>query len=193
MNCFSACVTAFFIVASVCPSAIAQGRPDPEKLMESQREALRKFSWLDGTWRGTAWTALPNGERLELTQTERIGPLLSGSVKVIEGRGYDKAGKTVFNALGVVSYNVASGTFNMHSNADGRSGNYVLTPTADGYYWEVPSGPVSVRYTAVFKDGVWKEVGDLTMPGRPSQRIFEMTLTRISDSAWPAAGAVSPN
>lgn len=161
--------------------------------MSAQREAFTKLSWLDGTWRGLAWTALPNGEKLTLTQTERIGPLLSGSVKVIEGRGYDKSGKTVFNALGVVSYNVASGTYNMHSNADGRSGNYVLTVTPEGYYWDVPSGPVTVRYTAVFKDGVWKEVGEMTLPGRPSQRIFEMTLTRIGDTSWPAAGAVSQN
>ena len=92
-----------------------------------------------------------------------------------------------------LSYNVTSGTFNMHSNADGRSGNYVLTPTADGYYWDVPSGPVTVRYTAVFKDGTWKEVGDLMLPGKPPQRIFEMTLTKVGESAWPAGGAVSPN
>lgn len=187
------CIAVALFAASITTPARAQGRPDPAKLMEAQGEALKKFSWLDGTWRGSAWTALPNGERHELTQTERIGPLLSGSVKVIEGRGYDKSGKTVFNALGVVSYNVTSGVFNMHSNADGRSGNYVLTPTPDGYFWDVQSGPVTVRYTAVFKDGIWNEVGDLTMPGKPSQRIFEMNLKRIGDSAWPASGPVSPN
>ena len=44
---------------------------------------------MDGTWRGPAWTLLPSGEKHELTQTERVGSMLDGSIKVIEGRGYE--------------------------------------------------------------------------------------------------------
>ena len=58
---------------------------------------------MDGVWRGPAWTILPSGEKHSVTQTERIGPLLDGSVKVIEGRGYDADGKVAFNAFGTIS------------------------------------------------------------------------------------------
>jgi hypothetical protein len=42
---------------------------------------------MNGAWRGEATTLLPGGERRTITQTERIGPLLGGAMKVIEGRG----------------------------------------------------------------------------------------------------------
>jgi hypothetical protein len=41
------------------------------------------------------------------------------------------------------------------------------------------------------KDGAWREVGDRIMPGKEPVRIFEMNLTRVGDTDWPAAGAVS--
>lgn len=44
---------------------------------------------MDGVWRGDGWTVLGNGQKHSVTQTERIGPFLGGSVKVIEGRGYE--------------------------------------------------------------------------------------------------------
>lgn len=196
MKSLSACIgSVLFALLSlaVVSTAAAQGRPDPVKLMEAQREAMAKLSWMDGTWRGSAWALLPGGEKVTLTQTERVGPMLSGSIRVVEGRGYDKAGKTVFNAMAVLSYNAATSTYHMHSNADGRSGNFVVTPTPDGFVWEIPSGPATVRYTAVVKDGTWQESGEVMMPGKPPLRIFEMTLTRLGDSTWPAAGAVNLN
>jgi hypothetical protein len=42
---------------------------------------------------------LPSGEKLALTQTERIGPMLQGAIKVVEGRGYNQEGALVFNAF----------------------------------------------------------------------------------------------
>ena len=88
--------------------AQAQGRPDPAALIAAQREAMASLAFMDGLWRGTASTLLPSGEKHAVTQTERIGPFLDGSVKVIEGRGYDSDGKVTFNAFGTVSYNPAT-------------------------------------------------------------------------------------
>src|SRR5215831_587277 len=64
---------------------LAQGPPDPAATIAAQRDALRVFASLDGVWRGPAWTLLPSGEKHTVTQTERIGPFLDGSVKVVEG------------------------------------------------------------------------------------------------------------
>jgi len=179
------------ILLMAAPSALlAQGRPDPVKLMAAQKEAMTKLAAMDGQWRGSAWTLLPSGEKHTITQTERVGPLLDGTVKVIEGRGYDAEGKTTFNAFATLSFNPASGAYTLHSHAMGSVGDFALTPTAEGFQWEIPAGPMVIRYTATLRGGIWKEVGDRILPGKEPIRFFEMTLQRLGDSPWPAAGAV---
>ncbi len=51
---------------------------------------------------------------------------------------------------------------------------------------------MTIRYAAVIKDGTLKEVGDRIEPGKNPVRFFEMTLTRIGDSDWPAGKAIPP-
>lgn len=178
------------VVTLVGLTAGAQGRYDPAAAVVAQKEALKVLAFLDGTWRGSAWTATPDGGKHTLIQTERVGPLLDGAVRVIEGRGYDAEGKVAFNAFATVSFDPATKGYTMHAYAMGRSGDYVLTPSADGFVWEVPAGPMTIRYTATVKDGKWHEVGDRIMPGKEPVRFFEMALERIGDTDWPAGGAV---
>lgn len=174
-------------------TTLAQGRPDPAVVIAAQKEAMAKLSFMDGVWRGPAWTILPSGEKHNATQTERVGPFLDGAVKVVEGKGYTADGKATFNALGVISYNVDKRTYNLRTYAQGNLGDFVLTLNADGVVvWEIPAGPMTIRHTATIKDGSWKEVGDRIMPGREPVRYVELNLTRVSDTTWPAAGAVSP-
>jgi hypothetical protein len=172
--------------------ATAQERPDPAALLAAQREAMAAFAFMDGVWRGPATTVRPSGERHAITQTERIGSLLGGTVKVIEGRGYEPDGKTTFNALGIISYNVATKTYSMRSYAMGYSGDFVVQRTSDGFTWDIPAGPVTIRYNAIVKDGTWTEVGDRIVPGKDPVRFFEMQLRRVGDSDWPGAGAIAP-
>ena len=183
---------AFLIVTIASPlPAVAQGRPDPAALIAAQREAMKVFASMDGVWRGPAWTILASGKKHNITQTERIGPFLDGSVKVIEGRGYDPDGKVTFNAFGTISFNPATRVYTLHSYAMGQAGDFVITPTADGYTWEIPAGPMTIRYTAVIKGDNLCEVGDQIQPGKEPVRFFEMTLKRVGDTKWPAEGAVS--
>lgn len=148
------------LLLSAATIASAQGRPDPSALLGAQRDAMKPFAAMDGVWRGPAWTTLPSGEKHEITQTERIGPFLDGTVKLIEGRGYEADGKVGFNALGIISFDPRSGKYKMTSHAMGQSGDFEITPTADGYVWEIPAGPATVRYTAVIKDGRLREIGE---------------------------------
>jgi hypothetical protein len=173
--------------------AAAQTAPDPAALIGVQRDALKVLANMNGVWRGQATTLLPGGERRTITQTERIGPFLGGSVKVIEGRGYDASGQVVFNAFGILSFDPATGTYSMRSYALGRKGDFPLKPTADGYTWEVPAGPGAiVRYTATIKDNRLHEVGDRIAGGAEPVRVFEMLLERIGDTDWPEQGAIAP-
>ncbi|HXL85753.1 MAG TPA: hypothetical protein VN927_01010 [Gemmatimonadaceae bacterium] len=179
-------------IVAFSSAAVAQGPPDPKVLIAAQREGMAPLAYMDGVWRGPATTTLPSGEVHNITQTERIGPFLDGSVKVIEGRGYEPDGRVGFNALAVISYDPASRKYTMRSYAQGYQGDFVITQTADGYVWEIPAGPTTIRYTAVVKDGKWREVGDRIIPGRPPIRFFEMNLVRVGNSDWPGAGAISP-
>jgi len=170
----------------------AQGRPDPAALLAAQREAMQPLQAMNGVWRGTATMVEPNGEKRTITQTERIGPLLDGTLKVIEGRGYDAEGRLVFNSFGIVSYNPATRGYSMRSHARGLAGDFVFRPTADGFSWEIPAGGATIRYTATIKGDSFHEIGERIVPGGEPMRFFEMTLKRIADTDWPAAGAAGP-
>ncbi len=140
-------------------SAAAQ-QPDTAALLANQTEALRTFAMLDGVWRGPATVTEGNGHRIVFTQTERIGPFLGGSIRVIEGRGYDDDGAVRFNAFGIVSYSPQTRAYTLHSHAQGHVGDFAFVATGDGYRWEIPIGPATLRYTATVKDGELHEIGE---------------------------------
>jgi hypothetical protein len=111
---------------------------------------------------------------------------------VIEGRSFNADGSIGFNAFAVISYEPTKKAYNFRSYALGHAGDFVITPTADGYVWEVPAGPATIRYTATFKDKVWTEIGERVVTGQPPVQFFEMHLTRVSDTSWPDGGAMTP-
>jgi hypothetical protein len=78
---------------------------------------------------------------IEMTQTERSGNLLGGTVRLVEGRSFDAAGKTLFNAFAVISYDVQRSRYSITSHASGYSTTSELKLTGDGFAWEVPAGP----------------------------------------------------
>ncbi|WP_225421453.1 DUF1579 domain-containing protein [Sphingomonas parva] len=152
---------------------------------------------LDGAWRGPAWSLQPSPDgppkRIDLTQTERVGSLLGGTVKLVEGRGYAADGTTAFNALGVISYDPATRAYAMQANAMGSSGTFPISVSATGFAWEIPAGPdARVRYTATIAGGEWHEIGEYVAGDRPPVKVFEMRLKRVGSTDWPAAGAVLP-
>ncbi len=178
------------IVLGIASVAIGQARPDPKAAITAQRDAMTRLAFMDGAWRGNAWIILPSGERHELTQTERVGSTLDGTIKVIEGRGYEEDGTVGFGALGIISYDQETKSYTMRSYAQGQVGDFVITPTEDGFTWEIPAGPVTMRYSATVKEETWHEVGERLMPAKDPVRFFEMTLTRIGDTDWPSSGAI---
>ncbi|MES2987820.1 MAG: DUF1579 domain-containing protein, partial [Pseudomonadota bacterium] len=127
----------------------------------------------------------------KITQTERIGTFLDGTLTVMEGKGFTPDGKVGFNALGVMSYDTRSKSYWLTSWALGHGGKFKLTPTDNGYVWEIPAGEMTIRYTATLEGGVWTEVGDYIAAGKPAQRFFRMDLKRVGDSDWPAAGGTT--
>jgi hypothetical protein len=134
---------------------------------------------------------LPNGRKLELTQAERVGPMLGGSVKVIEGRGYSPDGTLGFNAFAVLSFDPETQSYSMRSYAQGRAGDFPARVEPGKLTWEIRSGLDLIRYTIWLDEaGRWRETGERITPGGGAARFFEMTLERLGDTDWPSAGAV---
>ena len=112
------------MTAGASSTAVGASGLDPSTLIAAQRKAMLPLSYMDGVWRGPAWSVLPSGEKDNITQTERIGPFLDGSVKVIEGRGYDPDGKVTFNVFATISYDLDTRVYTMCSDAQGRAGRF---------------------------------------------------------------------
>jgi hypothetical protein len=77
---------ALFALLSLCSAEIQAQQQSVEDLLATQRKELLPLQRMDGVWRGNAWTILPDGKKLEMVQTERVGSMFDGAVKVIEGR-----------------------------------------------------------------------------------------------------------
>lgn len=183
-------LTAIAGAAALTAAAIAPVHAEEAK---PKTAAPHPLNFMFGEWRGTATGTGRDGKPFTLTQTERVGPMLNGDITVIEGRGYDAAGKLVFNAFAVVSPKRGAENWEIRSYTRGYAGTYPFEPSENGYRWTVPAGPNAVvRYTASFEGNRWHQTGERIVEGGKPQQIFEMTLKRIGDTAWPAAGAVAP-
>lgn len=159
--------------------------------LQPHREALQKLAHLDGEWRGEARALLPDGQWVSFIQTERVGTMLDGTVRLIEGRGFDHEGTTHFNALAILSWDPSASRYRFHSWAQGHAGEHQFMATDDGFVWEIEAGPALMRYTAEVIDGRWEHRGERLVADQPPATFFEMSLRRLGDTDWPQAGSVA--
>lgn len=183
----------FKSVAAAVLIATASLLPFSALAQETAAEATPTdaLSWMDGEWRGTARIMSPQGP-VEITQTERVGPVLGGRARVIEGKGYDDEGNVVFNAFAVISPAQDGDGFVMQSWTLDRAGAFPLQATDTGYRWEIETPRGTTVYEANFEDGMWRQTGHLMMEGREPFEFFRMDLERVGDTDWPAGDAVMP-
>jgi hypothetical protein len=174
----------------VAAPAPAAGPFDPATRIAAQREAMKALAFLDGEWRGSATSDEAPGE---MRHTERVGTLLDGTIRLVEGRAYDAAGKTRFNAFAIISYDPVKRTYSMRTHAMGFAGDHPLTVRPDGFSWSHPAGPGTiVRYTATVRDGEWHEVGERVAGTAAPVKTVELRVRRVGTSNWPQADAVAP-
>lgn len=178
------------ICGAVAPAVRAAEPPEALALLTPQREAMKALASLDGHWRGTATVFLADGKIKLLTQTERVGSMLGGAVKVIEGRGYSAEGSTEFNALAAISYSPQTGRYVFRTHAQGHAGELPFDVLADGFRWTMRFGDTLIQHTATVRGDEWVEIGERITAGQPPVRIDELRLRRVGSSDWPSAGAV---
>lgn len=167
----------FLLCGVVSATALGQS-PDSVERESEQRNQLAALEKMDGKWSGPAWRMGMDGQRVEMRQTEHIQTLLDGTMKLIEGKGYDTEGKKVFHAIATLAYDTDQKRFVLHSHAQGRIGDFTLKITEKGYQWEIPAGPATIRYTSEIDGDTLYEYGERLVPGREPLRFFEMRLNR---------------
>ncbi|WP_421992119.1 hypothetical protein [Qipengyuania sp.] len=178
-------------VGLACAMPLSAQMPDAEAMRAEQRAAMEAFAFMDGEWRGTVTSQGPEGETV-LTQTERVGTMAGGVVRIVEGRGYADNGDLEFNAVAMIAYDPMADEYVMTSTAQGFTARPWFRPTENGFEWGLTSGPVTFTYEAVVEDGRWAEDGYMQFGEEPRRKFLEMRLERVADSDWPGAGVVGP-
>lgn len=186
---FASAFAALSLVYAAAPTLAQQADP---AALAAQREAMSELDWMNGEWVGTAEIMVGMGQTRTLRHTERIGPMLDGTIKVIEGHSYEADGSTGFNAFAILSWDDEQDRYVMRSYAQGHAGDFPLEITATGWKWSTPARGGEVQYTTVHTDGGWTETGDFVATGREPMRVITLTLHRTGDTDWPAGGAVAP-
>ena len=173
------------------PSSAGSGPWQPADRMAAQKAAMNALAFMDGAWRGGPADEAGAGEYV---QTERVGALLSGTIKLVERHGFSASGETVFNAFEIISFDPVRSTYSIRSYVMGYAGDYPLTVTENGFSWSHPMGPgATLRYQATITGDEWHEIGERVSEGAAPVRMFELRLRRHGDAGWSQANAgVSP-
>ncbi|GLQ21510.1 hypothetical protein ACFFUB_10225 [Algimonas porphyrae] len=182
-------VAATFALFAATGMASAQTTPIGAPPPTSEADA-HPFEFLFGEWVGTAGGRTAAGP-YEVTQTERVGPMLNGDIVVVNGTGYDDEGVAKFQALGIISKTPDGAGWHMKSWSGGRQGTFPIELDGTTYKWSLPAGPGAVMsYVATVKGDQWESIGTYNRDGMDPVETFRMTLKRTGDTGWPAASPV---
>ncbi len=164
----------FFLTLALAAAAAAQQLPDTI----AQREAMKKLSFLVGTWKGPATAYLPTGP-VKVEQTEQVQYKLGALILLVEGTGRLPDGTIKFSALATISYDEAAKVYRIRSHSDGHFLDTELKVSEQGFQWYRPAGPAKVQFTMTLTDkGEWSEIGEVVVGNRPPQKSVELLVTK---------------
>lgn len=149
--------------------------------LEAQRTAMAKLGFLAGEWSGEASAARGPGVVIELNQTEVAQFKLGGLVLTIEGIGRTKAdGALALQALGVITFDDASGVYRMRAYNDGRwLETEVQLEDGQGLSWSFALGDIRTHTILRINDqGEWTEHAEITFGAKPPQKLMELIVRR---------------
>jgi hypothetical protein len=173
-------ISAFALLLSLTQVAAAQG--PGQAGMDVQREAMRKLSFLAGTWTGPVTVVRGPGEPVHLTQTEQVEYKLDGLVLLIEGVSTDSDGKSSFSALATVSFDETTHAYRIRAYSGGHYIDTELTVLRDGFSWGFKAGPADIVNTMhLTAKGEWSEATQATMGTNPPMHAVDMLLVRQGD------------
>ena len=143
---------------------------------------MKKLDFLAGEWLGQASAARGPGVVVELNQTESAQFKLGGLVLMIEGIGRTKTdGNLALQALGLISFDDASGGYRMRAFNDGRwlETEVKLLDDGKGMTWGFTLGEFSTKSVLRINDeGEWTEMAEITIGARPPQKLMDLVVRR---------------
>lgn len=171
------------VSTSTTRSLAAPTATDPT--IEVQR-ALSHLAAFDGVWSGPVERIDPDGKVIKLAMIARVGPMLDGTIRVLEERTGTLDGRPVFHLVAVFSFASTTQEYTIHTYARGRVGSAVLHPTPDGYFFEMPGEDgATMRFTWKVGDGGWRETVERLVAGHPPFAEARIQLKRTGTSDWP--------
>jgi hypothetical protein len=165
-----------FAVVALLPTQQPATGPSPAEIA-----AIKKLSFLVGKWEGEGWSQTgPRRDNFRGTETVQLK--LSGKALLIEGLFRDTATNNVgHETLAVVTFDEKTGKYRFSTFLFNRpNAEFELTVRSNGFSWQMkPTESVVVEYTMILEDGVWHEVGEATIAGRPKMKVMEMKLKKV--------------
>ncbi len=150
-------------------------------------ESMQPYAFLVGQWEGPAWYMRPDGQRVDVMQTEDVYSAARGHVIVVQGAGYlqqadGSAGDEAFSAFGVLSYDPATSTHFVDAFNEGRHIRTEARKTDDGFEWGFEAGGRTVNYVMRLDDeGRWVETGSVLIGPDRWVEFVSMTLSRVGE------------
>lgn len=145
---------------------------------------MKKLDFVVGEWSGHVSAVRGPGVVVELDQTEAAQFKLDGLVLMIEGVGRTRPdGKLAVQALGLISFDDASGSYRMRAYNDGRwlETDVKLLEDGRGLSWGFSLGEISTKSVLRINDkGEWTELAEITIGTRPPQKLMELVVRPVS-------------
>ena len=150
--------------------------------LEAQRTAMRKIGFLAGEWVGQARLLRGAAEPVELLQTEEAQYKLDGLILMIEGIGRARTGgQPVLQALGIISYDDASGMYRLRAFNDGRflETQVKLLDHGQGMTWGFVLGDIRTHSVmSIDEKGDWTELAEISVGPEPPKKLLELSVRR---------------
>lgn len=150
--------------------------------LEKQRVAMRRLSFLVGSWAGEAHVLRATDGSTTLVQTEEVQYKLDGLILVIEGTGRTATDHApALQALGVISYDDATAAYQIRAWNDGRflESEVQLLEDGKGLRWGFGVGEIrSSSLLKIGRDGEWTETAELTIGSQLPRKLMDLTVRR---------------
>ena len=149
--------------------------------LEAQRAAMKRLSFLVGTWIGEAQVLRAPGQTVQLVQSEEAQFKLGGLILVIEGIGKTSEGATVLQAFGVISYEDDRNAYRMRAFNDGRflETEVTLLDEGKGMSWGFALGEVRTKSVLRINErDEWTEMHEINIGSQPTKKLMEVVVRR---------------
>ncbi len=170
---------AAFLAIPVSLTAQQPGMPDGSR----ERAAIAPLTKLVGIWEGPASAMIGPGQMHAAHQREVVELGAGGTVLIVRGTGRlkEENNRVIHDAVATIWFDAATNKLKMRAHRmEGIAVEPELELKGDTLVWGFAVQGGRVRYTTVFSDTDWHEVGHFLREGAPPAVMMEMRLKKVA-------------